>query len=58
MDFYTRVFALAAALIGVLGGVGAFGAIGVFLGPVVVALAVALIRFGEETVQEPLSPAP
>jgi predicted PurR-regulated permease PerM len=42
--------------IGVLGGVGAFGAIGVFLGPVVVALVLALIRFGEETISEPLPP--
>ncbi|MGD9842704.1 MAG: AI-2E family transporter [Steroidobacteraceae bacterium] len=31
--------------IGVLGGVSAFGAIGVFMGPVVLALAVALIQF-------------
>lgn len=31
--------------IGVLGGVGAFGPIGVFLGPLVLALAIALMRF-------------
>jgi len=31
--------------IGVLGGIGAFGAIGLFLGPVVLALIIALIRF-------------
>lgn len=34
--------------IGVLGGVSAFGAIGLFLGPVVLALAVALIEFALE----------
>jgi predicted PurR-regulated permease PerM len=31
--------------IGVLGGLAAFGAIGLFLGPVVLALIIALIRF-------------
>jgi predicted PurR-regulated permease PerM len=35
--------------IGVLGGVGAFGPIGVFLGPLVLALAIALMRFALET---------
>ncbi len=35
--------------IGVLGGVGAFGPIGVFLGPLVLALAIALVRFSIET---------
>jgi predicted PurR-regulated permease PerM len=34
--------------IGVLGGVGAFGPIGVFLGPLVLALAIALMRFALE----------
>src|SRR6185503_18092109 len=34
--------------IGVLGGVGAFGPIGVFLGPLVLALAIALVRFAVE----------
>jgi predicted PurR-regulated permease PerM len=34
--------------IGVLGGVAAFGAIGLFLGPVVLALIIALIRFAIE----------
>lgn len=34
--------------LGVLGGVSAFGAIGLFLGPVVLALAVALIQFALE----------
>jgi predicted PurR-regulated permease PerM len=37
--------------IGVLGGVSAFGPIGVFLGPLVLALAIALVRFSLE-VQE------
>jgi len=34
--------------LGVLGGVSAFGPIGVFLGPLVLALAIALIRFARE----------
>jgi predicted PurR-regulated permease PerM len=34
--------------IGVLGGVGAFGPIGIFLGPLVLALAIALIDFALE----------
>ncbi len=37
--------------IGVLGGVSAFGAIGIFLGPVVLALVIALIRFTLEVRQ-------
>jgi predicted PurR-regulated permease PerM len=35
--------------IGLLGGISAFGFIGMFLGPVVVALVLALIRFAEES---------
>jgi predicted PurR-regulated permease PerM len=35
--------------IGVLGGVSAFGPIGVILGPLVLALAIALVRFSLET---------
>ena len=35
--------------IGVLGGVSAFGAIGIFLGPLLLALAIALIRFALES---------
>ena len=35
--------------IGVLGGISAFGPIGVFLGPLVLALAIALVRFALET---------
>jgi len=42
-----RISALAVFL-GVLGGIPAFGAIGVILGPVVLSLALALIEFAEE----------
>ncbi|HSN70411.1 MAG TPA: AI-2E family transporter [Steroidobacteraceae bacterium] len=42
--------------IGVLGGVSAFGAIGLFLGPVVVALIIALIRFAID-VEDDVAPA-
>jgi predicted PurR-regulated permease PerM len=35
--------------IGVLGGVSAFGPIGVFLGPLILALVIALVRFAGET---------
>jgi predicted PurR-regulated permease PerM len=35
--------------IGVLGGVGAFGPIGIFLGPLVLATAIAMMRFSLET---------
>lgn len=38
--------------IGVLGGVSAFGAVGLFLGPVVLALAMALIQFTLDTKRE------
>jgi predicted PurR-regulated permease PerM len=34
--------------IGLLGGIGAFGAIGIFLGPVIIALVLALFEFAEE----------
>ena len=34
---------------GVLGGLSAFGLIGLFLGPVILALVLALIQFAEET---------
>src|SRR5688572_23545306 len=37
-----------AAFLGVLGGLAAFGPVGMFLGPVLLALALALLRFGEE----------
>jgi predicted PurR-regulated permease PerM len=43
-----RISALA-VFIGVLGGIPAFGAIGVIAGPVVLSLALALIEFAEET---------
>jgi predicted PurR-regulated permease PerM len=39
--------------IGVLGGVSAFGPIGVFFGPLVLALAIALVRFSLEIQQRP-----
>jgi predicted PurR-regulated permease PerM len=42
-----RISALAVFL-GVLGGIPAFGAIGVIAGPVVLCLALALIEFAEE----------
>jgi predicted PurR-regulated permease PerM len=38
--------------IGLLGGIGAFGAIGMFLGPVVIALVLALVEFAEEAIVE------
>jgi len=43
--------------IGVLGGVAAFGAIGLFLGPVVLALIIALIRFAIEIEESAATPA-
>jgi predicted PurR-regulated permease PerM len=42
-----RISALA-VFIGVLGGIPAFGAIGVIAGPVALSLAIALIEFAEE----------
>jgi predicted PurR-regulated permease PerM len=42
-----RISALA-VFVGVLGGIPAFGAIGVIAGPVVLCLALALIEFAEE----------
>jgi predicted PurR-regulated permease PerM len=38
--------------IGLLGGIGAFGAIGIFLGPVIIALVLALFEFAEEALAE------
>ena len=46
-----RISALA-VFVGVLGGIPAFGAIGIILGPVVLSLALALIEFAEETRQK------
>ena len=43
-----------AVFIGVLGGLFAFGIIGMFLGPVVIALAIALVNFAQDT-QQPAS---
>lgn len=44
--------------LGLLGGIAAFGPIGIVLGPVVVALALALFRFAEEAVGPPVEAAP
>jgi predicted PurR-regulated permease PerM len=38
-----------AVFLGLVGGLAAFGAIGMFLGPVIVALTIALLRFAEES---------
>jgi predicted PurR-regulated permease PerM len=46
-----RISALA-VFVGVLGGIPAFGAIGIILGPVVLSLVLALIEFAEETRQK------
>jgi len=40
-----------AVFIGVLGGIVAFGMIGMFLGPVVIALTLALVNFAQDTQQ-------
>jgi predicted PurR-regulated permease PerM len=45
-----------AVFLGLAGGLAAFGAIGMFLGPVIVALAIALLRFAEETQGAAASP--
>jgi predicted PurR-regulated permease PerM len=37
-----------AVFIGVLGGLAAFGLVGMFLGPLVISLAVALVRFADD----------
>jgi predicted PurR-regulated permease PerM len=42
---------------GVLGGLAAFGFIGMFLGPIVIALALAILRFAEEDADEHAKPA-
>lgn len=39
-----------AVFLGVLGGLAAFGFVGLFLGPLVIALAIALLRFADESV--------
>jgi len=39
-------------LLGLVGGVAAFGPIGMVLGPVVIALVLALLRFAEESQQQ------
>ena len=42
--------------IGLLGGISAFGAIGIFLGPLVIALVLALFEFAEQARSEPAEP--
>jgi predicted PurR-regulated permease PerM len=42
-----------AVFLGLLGGLAAFGGIGMFLGPVIVALTIALLRFAEESRAKP-----
>jgi predicted PurR-regulated permease PerM len=43
--------------IGAVGGVAAFGPIGLFLGPIVIALVIALVRFAEEARAQAAAPA-
>jgi predicted PurR-regulated permease PerM len=45
---------------GVLGGIGAFGPIGMFLGPVIIALALAVVRFARDDTPgtQPVVPSP
>ena len=38
-----------AVFVGVLGGLAAFGMVGMFLGPLVIALVIALVRFADES---------
>jgi len=38
-----------AVFVGVLGGLAAFGMVGMFLGPLVISLVVALVRFADES---------
>jgi predicted PurR-regulated permease PerM len=38
--------------------VAAFGLIGLFVGPLIIALALALVGFAEETIETPEPPAP
>jgi predicted PurR-regulated permease PerM len=40
--------------VGVIGGVAAFGFIGSLIGPVVLALIIALLRFAEQEVRKPV----
>lgn len=47
-----------AVFIGLVGGLSAFGAIGLFLGPVIIALAIALLRFAEESQAPDAPPLP
>jgi len=45
-----------AVFVGVLGGIPAFGAIGIIAGPVVLSLVLALVEFAEETRERPAQP--
>jgi predicted PurR-regulated permease PerM len=45
-----------AVFIGVLGGLAAFGFLGLFIGPVVIALTIALLKFAGESIGAPESP--
>jgi predicted PurR-regulated permease PerM len=47
-----------AVFLGVLGGLAAFGMIGLFLGPVLIALALELVRFAEQDREARDAPAP
>ncbi|MGH9366760.1 MAG: AI-2E family transporter, partial [Thermoanaerobaculia bacterium] len=47
-----------AAFVGAIGGLAAFGLIGLFLGPVLVALVIALIEFAEEDSAKQKAPKP
>jgi len=38
-----------AVFIGVIGGLSAFGLVGMFLGPIVIALALTIVKFASET---------
>jgi predicted PurR-regulated permease PerM len=46
-----------AVFLGVLGGLAAFGFVGLFVGPLVIALVIALLRFADETVGQGPLPA-
>jgi len=43
-------------LVGLLGGIGAFGLIGMFLGPIIIALVLALLGFAAESLEGPGPP--
>jgi predicted PurR-regulated permease PerM len=47
-----------AVFIGVLGGLAAFGLVGMFLGPVVIALVLTLLRFAADVRPDAAAPPP